>query len=265
MEVGIMLYINCKECPVDEQIEILKSIGIRRTFLAASHPRLDEVMKAVNDAGMICDNFHGAFNEPDGYRMNDMHHPGEAGDIMLERIMNNITNCAKHNIPVLVLHISDEPPSTTINDSGDYRYKKLGDFARENGVTLVFENTAGHIENFMHVWELIPEAKFCYDNGHEFLFSRDAKLLSHFGARLNALHITDNNGTRDNHFIPFDGIIDFEKTAKEIANTGYDGTLMLELLYGGEYAKTMTYREFATKAKLAGEQIIQMVEKYRNI
>lgn len=264
MEVGIMLFINCKECPVEEQIEILKSIGVRRTFLAASHPRLDEVMKAVNDAGMICDNFHGAFNEPDGYKMNDMHKDGEAGDIMLERIMNNITTCVKHKIPLLVLHISGEPPSTTINDIGDYRYKKLGDFARENGVTLVFENTAGHLENFKHVSELIPDAKFCYDNGHEFLFSRDANLLSYFGERLGALHITDNNGTHDNHFIPFDGIIDFEKVSKEIADNGYNGTLMLELMYGGEYAEKMTYREFAVKAKLAGERIIEMVEKYIN-
>lgn len=259
-----MLYINCKECPVEEQMEILKSIGVRKTFLAASHPRLDEVMETLNKTGLICDNFHGAFNEPDGYKMDHLHHPGEAGDIMLDRIMNNIKTCVKHNIPLLVLHISDESPSITINDIGDCRYKKLGDFARENGVTLIFENTAGHLENFQHVWELIPDAKFCYDNGHEFLFSRDAKLLSHFGARLNALHITDNNGTQDNHFIPFDGIINFEKTAKEIADTGYEGTLMLELLYGGEYAKEMTYKEFAVKAKNAGEKIIALIEKYRN-
>ena len=220
-------------------------------------------MKYVNDAGMICDNFHGAFNEPDGYRMDDMHKLGEAGDVMIERIMNNITNCVKYNVPLLVLHISDELPSITINDIGDYRYKKLGDFARENGVTLVFENTAGYYENFTHVWELIPEAKFCYDNGHEFVFSRDAKLLSHFGNRLAALHITDNDGAHDNHFIPFDGVVDYEKVAKEIADTGYDGTMMLELLYRGEYAEKMTYREFATKAKLAAERIIEMVEKYR--
>ena len=39
--------------------------------------------------------------------------------------------------------------------------------------------------------------------------------------------------------------------------------MMLELLYRGEYAEKMTYREFATKAKLAAERIIEMVEKYR--
>ena len=53
MEVGIMLYINCEECPVKEQIEILKSIGVKRTFLNGGHPRLGAVMKYVNDAGMM--------------------------------------------------------------------------------------------------------------------------------------------------------------------------------------------------------------------
>ena len=39
---------------------------------------------------------------------------------------------------------------------------------------------------------------------------------------------------------------------------------MLELLFRGFYAETMSYKEYALKAKCAAERIIEMVKEYRN-
>ena len=87
--------------------------------------------------------------------------------------------------------------------------------------------------------------------------------MKHYGHRCGALHITDNSGIRDDHYVPFDGIIDYEEVAKDIAESGYDGTMMLELMFKDQYAEEMSYKEFALKAKAAAEKLIEMVDKYK--
>lgn len=264
MEPGIMLYINCTDARVENQIETLKEIGVKKTFLAASNPRLEEVMCLVKENDIICETLHGVFNEPDGYTAEDLHKPGEAGDIMLERLINNISNCVIHGVPILVLHLPGDNISNVKNEYSELRYKKLGDFARKNGITLAFENTGKCVENFKYILNLIPDAKFCWDNAHQSLFAGDEKFLPLFSDKLVALHITDNNLCHDDHLIPFDGKIDFDVVAKTLAAIGYDGTIMLELLFRDSYAETMSYKDYALKAKFAAERIIEMVKKYRN-
>lgn len=64
----------------------------------------------------------------------------------------------------------------------------------------------------------------------------------------------------------FLGKVDFEYVGRELAESGYDGTLMLEILYGRneKYSNELTYKDFALKAKHAAEKVIKIVEKYRN-
>ena len=79
------------------------------------------------------------------------------------------------------------------------------------------------------------------------------------GNRLSALHIHDNDLKNDNHSIPFDGSIDFEEVAKDLADSKYDVTLMLEILYGGE----MPAKEYYSKAVDSARKLVKMVESYR--
>ena len=81
-----------------------------------------------------------------------------------------------------------------------------------------------------------------------------------------ALHIHDNFITSDDHLIPFTGKVDFDYVAKELAQSGFDGTLMLEILYGrnAAYSAEPTYKDFAVKAKLAAEKLIGLVNRYRS-
>ena len=111
----------------------------------------------------------------------------------------------------------------------------------------------------------VPDAKFCWDCGHEYSRLADEKPMPLFRDKLAALHIHDNFITSDDHLIPFTGKVDFDYVAKELAQSGFDGTLMLEILYGRNktYTTEPTYREFACKAKLAAEKLIDLVEKYR--
>ena len=267
MEAGIMLYVDCK-VDVYEQIKVLSEIGVKRTFINAKHPEIDNVICAIRDAGLICDNIHAEYtitHNGEKIHIDDISRAGKAGDIMVSRIMQNIDTCAKHGIPVIVVHPSYDPPSLAKNDFAKERYTAIGSYAREKGVTIAFENLK-YTENLKYVMSLVPDAKFCWDCGHEYSRLVDEKPLPLFRDRLVALHVHDNFIKTDDHLIPFMAKVDFDYVGRELAKSGFDGTLMLEILYGKNQLSSTepTYKDFAIKAKRAAEKIIDIVERYRS-
>lgn len=261
MQIGIMTYINCKHADVREQFEMFKKLGVHRTFLSGGHPRLGEVMELLPKYDIICDNFHSEFDGAvigKNISMGDLRFKSDAGDLMLERLFFNVLNCEKYRVPILVVHSPYGDPKNAFNEISDERYIRLGDFAREHGVTLAFENIS-HYENLEHTLSLIPDSKFCWDIGHQHCFGDRKKVMPSFGHRLAALHIHDNNLENDDHMIPFEGKINFDEAAKELADSGYEGTLMLELLYKGQ----LPTEEYYTKAANAAKKLVDMVASYK--
>ena len=267
MQSGIMLYVGCK-VGVYDQIKVLSELGVKRTFINAKHPEIDKVICAIRDAGLICDNIHAEYaitHNGEKIHTNDITRAGKAGDIMVSRIMRNIDTCSNHGIPILIVHPSNDPPQIAINEFAKERYTAIGSYAREKGVTVAFENLK-YTENLKYIMSLIPNAKFCWDCGHEYSSLVDEKPMPLFRDRLAALHIHDNFIKTDDHLIPFTAKVDFDYVGREIAESGFDGTLMLETPYRkNELGSTEpTYKDFALKAKSAAEKIIDIVEGYRS-
>ena len=266
MEAGIMLYVGC-QVDVYEQIRVLREIGVRRTFINAKHPEIDRVLTTIREAGILCDTLHAEYQgswQGERICMDDVSREGTAGDHMVARIMKNIDKCAEYDIPVIVVHPSNQPPETIHHAIAKERYTALGDHARAKGVTIAFENVI-YTENLKEIMSLVPDAKFCWDCGHEWSRLKGERPMPLFGHRLAALHIHDNFLTQDKHMIPFMGKINFEDVGRQLADSGYDGTMMLEIMYGGnaENSAEPTYRDYALKAKSAAERLIGIVTKYR--
>lgn len=266
MEVGIMLYARCKT-DIYEQIRILKEIGVRHTFINAGHPELDNVLTFMKKEGVICDNLHSEYNgsfRGEACTMYDISHEGSAGDKMKELIMKNIEKCAEYNIPVLVVHPPTDLPEKSMTEFAKERYIAIGDYAREKDVTIALENIS-YTKNLEYAMSLIPDAKFCWDCGHENCRLKGEKPMPLFGKKLAALHIHDNFLEQDHHMIPFTGKVNFDDVGKQLAESGFDGTIMLEILYGSnEWNSTeSTYKDFAIKAKCAAEKLISIIEEYK--
>ena len=77
-----------------------------------------------------------------------------------------------------------------------------------------------------------PKLGFCYDTGHRNCFEPTIDLLSLFGDKLVALHLHDNDGTGDQHRIPFEAGIDWQEQMSKIAETGYTGATTIECTTG---------------------------------
>ncbi len=188
---------------------------------------------------------------------------------MLSRLKDSIDKCAKYNIPVTVVHVSSGRPMPEITQAGEERYAELFRYAEEKNVTVALENLR-YLENISFLAEKYKNTAFCWDCGHEACYTDDIRFMKLFGDRLAALHINDNRNKNDmdDHFIPFDGNIDFERVAQELAESGYNGTLMLEIGKTGfgdatGMYETISDEEYMDKAAAAARKIADRVEEIR--
>lgn len=160
------------------------------------------------------------------------------GEATMETYLRTIDEAALDGVPNLILHIQDygAPPP---NELGLGRIRRLVGTAEDRGVVLALENIYDY-KYLTYVFERVvsPNLGFCYDAGHRNCNEPDAGLLSLFGDKLVALHLHDNDGTGDQHRIPFEGGIDWPEQMRRIADTGYTGPTTLECTAGGPGSTT---------------------------
>ncbi len=262
MNIGIVIFSGIS---VESQVENMKKVGINRTFVSSEIHNFDNVMDLFRRENIICETLHAPFN-----RINDMwSHDRDAGDCILNRLKDSIDKCCRYGVPVSVVHLSSKCPMPEINEIGIERFDKLFAYAEEKGIIIALENQR-YLENIDFFMKRHPEARFCYDVGHEHCFTSGIDFMDHFGDRLVALHIHDNSCiyNADDHLLPFDGKIDYSVPAKKIAESGFTGTLMLEVEKTSSVDDVAIYEhmsnlEYYSRAADAANKLAAMVDSYR--
>lgn len=113
-------------------------------------------------------------------------------------------------------------------------------YARKYGVTVCVENLPfRHTKASSKVAEIKrlvravndPHLKVCLDTGHANIHTQDigedVRLL---GEDLAALHVHDNNGGGDMHYMPYHGTLEWEKLFTALKEIGYKGCFTLEMM-----------------------------------
>ena len=183
-----------------------------------------------------------------------------AGEEYVAVLKNNIDNCKKFSIPILVVHIQVKETSNNLIDFGIRRLETVVAYAKEQGVQIAFENI-NEPEFLFAVMERFQDSHvgFCYDSGHEACHTPGVSYLPILGKRLFCTHIHDNDGVGDLHQLPFEGNLDFDRICRQLREIGYQGNITLELSYTGDYQAKISKEEFLKKAFEAGCRIKNMV------
>jgi len=111
--------------------------------------------------------------------------------------------------------------------------------AAETGVTIVLEHIPhggnSQLENIVAIMERVPLLRFHLDSGHAKLergYDRWEEYLERLGHKLLHVHLSENDGTADQH-LPLGAAprssTDWPKHMKKLKATGYDGTITLEV------------------------------------
>lgn len=242
---------------IEEQANLLKKNGFEATFINLEDERFEEILSCLQKYDIVCENCHAPFNG-----INDMWKVGEAGDRMLQRLLNCVDDCACHGIPTLIVHLSSGQYPPRVNDIGIGRYDRLMQYATEKGVVIAYENIR-RLDNVAFAMENYPQAGFCWDVGHEACYMNGMEFMPLFGKRLVALHLHDNTAIYDEdlHRLPYDGVIDMERAAKHLAQSPYHGSIMLEVTK--KTAQMDSFELFFQKARQVAEKFADRVESFR--
>jgi hypothetical protein len=134
------------------------------------------------------------------------------------------------------------------------------DHAVQRGIKVAFENQR-MLANLAWAMEAFPDQGFCWDCGHESCFTPGREYMPLFGKRLICTHIHDNSGefNADNHQLPFDGAMDFDRFARHIKASGYTGSLMLEVMAHDAFYPNVTPEEYLSRAADAAKRLLSLL------
>jgi sugar phosphate isomerase/epimerase len=106
-------------------------------------------------------------------------------------------------------------------------------FAKQRGVTIALENTPGDLTSPSSLRHFIEDTrldlKMCFDTGHAHLEDGVETSFDAMRDRVVSTHVHDNHGERDEHLLPYEGTIDWEKALQALAGTAQPLPMVLEL------------------------------------
>ena len=154
-------------------------------------------------------------------------------------MLDCLDDCAKHDIPVMVIHPFIGFEDHTPTEAGIVNFGKIVHRADELGIRLGFENVEGeeYLAALYDAFHDHPSFGFCFDAGHELCYNRGKDMLALYGKKLCHTHLNDNVGvtgkdifwTDDLHLVMGDGIADWEGVMHRIRECDYTGVLTCEL------------------------------------
>lgn len=165
----------------------------------------------------------------------------------IDLIVRQIEMLSAMGVRAAVLH-GDEMEGVDISHSQKIEknieaLSRLAERARDCGVTVCLENLQRFftsVDEILYVIDKVGSDLFgiCLDTGHLHLAatSSQREFILKAGKRLKALHIADNDGSRDQHRAPFGGgTVDFAEVVDALRKINYEGMFNYEI--GGESHK----------------------------
>jgi len=183
----------------------------------------------------------------------------------IELVQNRIAMTPRLGSDAIILHIPTEPTESAERDAYWSRVRRsldaLQPFAQSHGVRIALEN--GGKDNFdtlERVFALYgPDfVGLCYDSGHGNLAANGLDRLDRVKDRLLSVHLHDNDGTGDQHKLPFEGTVDWPRLARLIAASPYRKPISLESNMGS-YPKGSDEMEHLRKAFDAATRLARML------
>lgn len=185
--------------------------------------------KYAEESGLYIENIHTSFDN-----INSIWLDNQDGKSIEDYLLQCVDDCAAYAIPTMILHLSSGNNPPPMNSFGFDRIKRIAEKAEKHEINIALENLRNS-ESLAYILGRIDSQHigFCYDSGHHHCRNPEEDLLTKYGSRLMALHLHDNDGTDDQHGLPFDGTIDWDKTIRDIFQTNYSGAIALEVINRG--------------------------------
>ena len=221
--------------PLEKRLTLIAKAGFSTTCLWFGEEEelfaartADKMPSLAREIGLFVDNIHVPFEECNTIWSDSR----IAVAATLDPYLRALDFCRKHDIPILVVHVSKDssPPPPTL--TGLQALERLVKRCEEIDVLLAIENTRSpYHADFVLSGIKSDYLGLCYDSSHDFISGHSpCELLRKWGDRLLTTHFSDNNGKDDDHYLPGDGSIDWDVVQDAFPGDRYSGSIMLEVV-----------------------------------
>ncbi len=136
----------------------------------------------------------------------------------------------------LVMHMGTgrEPLDGRHQDAAFNSLEYLVIFAKQRDVTIALENTPGELSapealvDFLRQTRL-HDLRLCFDVGHAQLGDGVEAGFGKMSQLVVTTHVHDNRGEHDDHLVPFEGSIDWEKAVRALRSAPVELPIVFEL------------------------------------
>lgn len=225
--------------PMPQVLDLLADTG----FCAVSpgwqqDGNLKEIVRCAHTRDLVLQSLHGPLRG-----MPAMWSPKpETARPVLQDLLQSATDCAKFEIPLLVVHPWNGL-NYTFRETGLHfdHFDTLVAHAEKLGIRIAFENLEGpeYLAALMERYGSCNTVGYCWDSGHERCYTPGKEFLSRYGDRLMMTHLNDNlgvtdpsgrlQGTDDLHLLPGDGIINWQEAVRRLQSAKRQEILNFEL------------------------------------
>lgn len=220
---------------VEQSIKAIKNAGFKNVFVQwydKDYPisQLQQV-NLCKELGLNIEFAHLGYQNINHIWLDD-------GEYFVDRYKKDILDCHNLGIDFVVMHACAKWDAPEINELGLNRFKQIVEYANTLGVKVAIENT----KVTKHLDYLLENIDFdnlgvCFDAGHYHCNQKDKWDVTKHKDRIFCVHLHDNDGENDQHLLPFDGSIDWNKTFEILRDLNYYGPITMELCYRNEYEK----------------------------
>ena len=136
----------------------------------------------------------------------------------------------------LILHMGLEGEEWDLNrvDAAFSSIEHLSIFAKDYGVQILLENIPNELTAPDRLVQFINYTRMdglqiCFDIGHAHLAPGVASAFHTLKGHLASVHLHDNDGSKDEHRLPYDGTVDWGAFVRDFRATGAKAPLVFEL------------------------------------
>jgi len=188
-----------------------------------------------------------------------------AGVALLENRMAVADRCGGDTV---IVHMRRQGPSEAGEKAAYWSavwrsLDALRDAAARHGVRLAIENGPENLPDVEQVLDRYEDTYvgLCYDTGHGNLSPDALDRLQALQHRLISVHVHDNNGRDDVHWIPFTGTVDWDRFTRILGQSPYDGVLNVEAIL--HPPGSIEEEVFLARAYEAGRKLLEMARAHR--
>ena len=223
------------ELPFSERLKLIKEAGFDSTSVwlgeeedLVKNGKEHLIPELVRDCGLFFENVHAPFEHCNKIWSDDS---GVRNDIKRE-YDSCISFCSRHNVPIVVVHISRGDDAPEFNKYGLDLIKEMVEYAEDLNVVVAIEHTRkSHYLDYIYSSIESPSLGFCYDSSHDFMCNPNpGAILRKWGHLLAATHLSDNDGISDKHWLPGEGNVDWKIVREHFPRDEYTGFFTLEVV-----------------------------------